>query len=89
MVDELRDTLRGHGANGETVSGTIVLPLTAHEDAEVRHSRPTDLARDTVEADVGEVMLAAGIEAAGHLEVQVPHGRVDSLGLLPLHVPLV
>ena len=89
VVDELGDALRRHRADGQAVGGAVVFPLPAHEDAEVRHGRAADLARDAVEADVGQVMLAAGVEAAGHLDVQVAHGRVDRAALLPLHQALV
>ena len=43
----------------------------------MRHLIAVHVAADAVEADIGDVMLATGIEAAADFDVQVLHCRVE------------
>ena len=75
-LDHLGHALRRHGADGQAVRAAVVRPLAADDQLEVRHAAPADVAADAEEADVGDVVLAARVEAAAGLDVQVLRVRV-------------
>src|SRR5262245_44453884 len=58
------------------------MKFAAEDDLEMRHLKSFDVAVDAVKADVGDVMLAAGIEAAAHLDAQIFHRLVELQTLL-------
>ncbi len=89
MIDEFGDPFGGHGAYGQSVRGAIVFPFAAHQHTEVWDGGAANLAGDTVETYVRQVMLATGIEATGHLEVQVTHGGIERATLLSLQQALM
>ena len=62
---------------GQAVRAGVVAPLAAEHDLEVRHLVAADVAADAVEAEVGDVVLAAGVEAAADLDVQAFDGGVE------------
>ncbi len=51
-------------------------PLAADDQLEVRHASSSDVAADAEEAEIGDVVLAARVEAAARLDVQVLGVRV-------------
>ncbi len=75
--DHFRNTLGRNRHDGQAVRAAVVLPLAAQHHLEVRHGVSADLAADAVEAEVGHVMLAATVEAAADLDVQILHGFVQ------------
>jgi hypothetical protein len=56
------------------VAPGVLRPLPAQDDLEVGHRASLDLAAVAVEADVGDVMLTAAVEAAADLDLQVLDG---------------
>ena len=69
-IHDFGNALRRHGADGETVRARVVLPLAAQHHLEMRHRVSVLHAAHAVEAEIADVMLAAGIEAAADLDVQ-------------------
>src|SRR3989338_882105 len=70
------------GADRQPVSPGVVLPLTAEHHLEVRHGITVDIPADAVKSDIGNVVLAARIEAAAHLNPQIFYRRVELKALL-------
>ena len=70
QVDRLRDVARRHRPDRQTVGAGVVAPLAAQHHLEVRDRVVVALAAHAVEAQVGDVMLTAGVEAARHLDAQ-------------------
>ena len=62
---------RGNRHDRQAVSAGVLFPLTAQYDLEVRHFKAFHGATDTIKPDVGHVVLAAAIEAAADLDVQI------------------
>src|SRR5262249_27181580 len=62
---------------GKTVRPGIVRCLTAQDHLEMRHRMVPYFTTDTVEADVGNMMLPAGVKAAANLNVQWFNGGVE------------
>ena len=54
-----------------------MLPFAAQHHLEMRHRVAGDFAADTVETQVGDVVLAATVEAAADLDVQIFDGFVE------------
>ena len=75
-LDDLGHALRRHGADGQAVGAGVVGPLAPDDQLEVRHAPPADVAADAQEAEVGDVVLAARVEAAAGLDVQVLGVRI-------------
>ena len=75
-LDDLGHALRRHGADGQAVGAAVVRPLPADDELEVRHAAAADVAAHAEEAEVGDVVLAARVEAAARLDVQVLGVRV-------------
>ena len=80
-LDHVRDALGRHGADGQAVRAAILLPLPAQHHLEMRHGVAVEVAADAVEAQIGHVVLAAGVEAAADLDVQALHGFVQGVAL--------
>ena len=68
--------------NGQAVRAGVALPLSSQNHLEVRNGVAGHLAADAVETEVGHVVLAATVEAAADLDVQVLHRRVHGKTLL-------
>ena len=75
--DDFGDVLGGHGTGGQAKGTGVFPPLAAQDDLKVRHGDAVDLAAVAVEADVGRVVLAAGVEAAADLDPQGLDGLVE------------
>ena len=69
--DHLRNVFRRNRHDRQSVRTAVVLPFAAEDDLEVGHGVPGDLAADAVEAQVGDVVLAAAVEAAADFDVQI------------------
>ena len=76
-VHRFGDALGRHRADRQAVGAGVLLPLAAEHDLEVRHGVAVHVAADAVEAEVGDVVLAAGVEAAADLDVQAADGLVQ------------
>ena len=70
-LDRVGDRLRRHRESGQSIGRGVSLGLPAQDDLEVRHRAIADLAAHPVEADVGDVVLAARVEAARDLDLEV------------------
>ena len=55
-----------------------MFPFAAQHNLEMRNGKSADFAADAVKAKIGNVMLAAAIEAAADFDVQVLDGFVHS-----------
>jgi hypothetical protein len=69
-LDHLGDVLRGDRERREPERAGVLGPLAAEHDLEVRHESAALLAADAVEAEVGDVVLAARVEAAARLDAE-------------------
>ena len=54
-----------------------MFPFATKDQLEVRHRIARDLAADAIEAEIGDVMLAAAIEAAADFDVQILNGFIE------------
>src|SRR5262249_18349747 len=79
---DLGDVLGRHGADREPEGARVLFPLAAEHDLEVRHGIAGDLSADTPEPEVGDVVLAAGVEAAADLDPKLTDRLVEE------HAPL-
>ena len=70
-VQGIRDALRRYGNNGQTVRAGVLFPLATENDLKVRNLESLQRAADSIEADIGHVVLAATVEAAADLNVHV------------------
>ena len=68
--DHRGHVLGRHRTDGETVRARVVLPLAAEQHLKMRHLAVAEGAAVPIKTDVGQMMLAAGIEAAAHLDAQ-------------------
>ncbi len=76
-LDHRRDVFGRHAADGQPVAAGVVRPLTAEQDLKMRHLVVADGAAVAVEADVGQMMLAAGVETTAHLDFQSFHCFIE------------
>jgi len=76
-VHDLRDPLRRDRSDREAERPGVVLPLPAEHDLEVRHGVAADLAAVAEESDVGDMVLAAGVEAPADLDAQAADRLVE------------
>ncbi len=70
------NALGGDGADGQAVGAGVFGPLAAEDDLEVGGGEAALVAADAVEAEIGNVMLAAGVETAADLDAQVADGVI-------------
>src|SRR2546426_377315 len=70
-VNGFRNPLRRNSANSEAVLACVVPEFTAQHDLKMRHLIAIDVTVDAVKTDVSDVMLAAGVEAAAHLNTEI------------------
>ena len=63
VLNNVGNVFRRHRADRETVRARIVLPLSAKHDLEMRHLAFVDRPACSVETEIGDMVLAAGIEA--------------------------
>ena len=63
-----------HRADRQAVAAGVLLPLSAEHDLEVRQFVIAGAAAVAEEADVGHVMLPAGVKAATDLDFEFAHG---------------
>ena len=69
-LDRVRDALGGQARLQPVAVDDLAALVVAAEVGDVGgHRSPADLERGAVEADVGDVVLAAAVRAAGHLDV--------------------
>src|SRR6185503_16292044 len=69
-IDRLGNAFRRHRADRETVRSGVIGPLASQDHLEMWHCVSVLVPADTVEAQIGDMMLAAGIEAAADLDVE-------------------
>ncbi len=81
-VDRLGDALRRYRADRQAIGASVVLPLAAEHDLKMRHGVSILVAAYSIEAEVGDMVLAAGVEAAADLDVQSADGLVHFEALL-------
>ena len=80
-IHRVRNALRRHRANRKTVGAGIILPFATEENLEVGDHVVALLAAHSVEAEIGNVVLAAGIEAAADFDAQAANDFIH-LGVL-------
>src|SRR6185295_746590 len=68
--------------NRKTVRSRVVIPLASEDHLEVRHGVAAHFAADTIEPQVGHVMLTATVEAPADLDVEILDGLVHLKVLL-------
>src|SRR5207302_2883015 len=73
-IHGLGNALRRHGADRQAVRAGVLGPLPAEHDLKMRDRVPVLVPADPVEAEVGDVMLPARIEAAADLDVESADG---------------
>ena len=74
----LQALLRRNWNNWQTKGASIVMPFTTQNEVEMRHAVAVPVTGHAVEADVGDVVLTAAIEAAADFDVQIMHRRIVS-----------
>ena len=79
--DRLGDSLRGDGADRQTVGPGVVHPLASQHHLEMRHGVPVDRPTDAVQTDVGDVMLPARVEATARLDPQTLDRLIELSGV--------
>ena len=72
----------GTAPMAHAVLAGVVVKLAAEDHLEMRHLKSLHVAVDAVKADVGDVMLAAGVEAAADFDAQILHRLVELQALL-------
>ena len=82
-VDHFGNSLGRDRPDGQAVRPAVFGPLAADHDLEMGNGVAADVAAVAVEADVGDVVLAAGVEAAADLDVQVADGFVEAASTWP------
>src|SRR6266853_5816164 len=69
-IHGLRNSFGRHRADGETVGARIVGPLAAQQNLKMGDCVAVLIPADAVEAQIGDVVLATGIEAAADLDTE-------------------
>src|SRR5215471_9332533 len=72
-----RYALRRHGSDGHAVLAGVVMKLAAENDLKVRHLKPLHVAVDAIKPDVGDMVLAARVEAAAYFDAQILHRLIQ------------
>src|SRR4029077_14537772 len=78
----LRYPLGWNGANGYSVFPRIVVKFSAKDHLKMRHLEALHVAVDAVKADVGNMMLAAGVKAAANFNAQIFYRLIELQALL-------
>src|SRR4029434_3849544 len=68
--------------DGNTILPGIIMKFAAENHLEMRYLEALYVAVDTVKADVGDVVLAAGIKAAADFDAQILHRLIELQALL-------
>src|SRR6202034_1893348 len=72
-----RNILRRDRGDRQAVGSAVMFPFTAEDDLEMRHSKAADFPADAVETQIGDMVLAAAIEAAADLDMEMLHGFIE------------
>src|SRR4030095_11776871 len=73
----LRYPLGRNGTNGYTILPGIVMKFSAEDHLKMRYLEALYIAVDAVKADVGDVMLAAGVKTATDFDAQILHRLIE------------
>ena len=76
-----QDKRRGIGDRHAVFAG-VVVKFAAEDHLKMRHLKSLDVAVDAVKSNIGNVMLAAGVEAAADFDAQIFYRFVELQTLL-------
>src|SRR5262249_47781729 len=78
---------RGNGSNRQSVGSSVLLPLPAQNDLEMRNLAISDRPARSVKTEISNMVLPARIEAAADLNVQLLHSFIQDKEFLCQAMP--